>query len=170
MSGHHSPGLEECQQVGCSCLHCFYGVKFLLLCLLAMLCVWGRALSALCHLLQRDGLHLRQGRGQQTTPGPPTLHMWTPSASEMRIKSGQKIFFWWFLKIFSNMWPRTVLYPLSGRVASICRLEPMLEMQYTHNLYPQNYISFPRLRCFPASLFCETSKKLLNPIKNSNYS
>lgn len=36
MSGHHSPGLEECQQVGCSCLHCFYGVKFLLLCLLSV--------------------------------------------------------------------------------------------------------------------------------------
>lgn len=28
-SGQHSPGLEGCQQVGCSHLLCFYGVKFM---------------------------------------------------------------------------------------------------------------------------------------------
>lgn len=78
---------------------------------------------------------------------------------------GSKIFFSWFLKIVSNLWLSTVLCPLSGRVVSICGLEPVREVQCTHNLYPQIYISFLCLRCFPISLFCVTSKELLNTIK-----
>lgn len=167
MSGYHPPGPEECQQVGCSCLHCFCGVKFMLL----VPPVCGEGLCQLCVIFCREmGYTWDRVGASRPLLGHPCCtwgHLWP---LRWDLKMGQRFFLWWFLKIVSNLWPSRGLCPLSGRVAFICRLEPMLDMQRTHNPYPQIYISFPCLRCFPTSLFSEISKKTPKNDRNNNYS